>query len=82
MRIATLVGNPDGPCAVEPGVTTTMRLTPVIGVQRSSGEPVPRLDLEPIFAELAGRCASASTWTVVVAGPAPASDTVFLYGVP
>ncbi|MEY2231909.1 MULTISPECIES: hypothetical protein [Streptomyces] len=28
------------------------------------------------------RCASASTWTVVVAGPAPASDTVFLYGVP
>lgn len=27
-------------------------------------------------------CASASTWTVVVAGPAPASDTVFLYGVP
>lgn len=25
---------------------------------------------------------SASTWTVVVAGPAPASDTVFLYGVP
>jgi hypothetical protein len=28
------------------------------------------------------RCASASTWTVVVAGPGPASDTVFLYGVP
>lgn len=28
------------------------------------------------------RCASASTWTVVAAGPAPASDTVFLYGVP
>lgn len=28
------------------------------------------------------RCAGASTWTVVVAGPAPASDTVFLYGVP
>lgn len=24
----------------------------------------------------------ASTWAVVVAGPAPASDTVFLYGVP
>lgn len=24
----------------------------------------------------------ASTWTVVVAGPAPGSDTVFLYGVP
>lgn len=30
----------------------------------------------------AARCARASTWTVVVAGPAPASDTVFLYGVP
>ncbi len=28
------------------------------------------------------RCASASTWTVVVAGPTPASDTVLLYGVP
>ncbi|MFD9452366.1 hypothetical protein ACFWBC_04605 [Streptomyces sp. NPDC059985] len=28
------------------------------------------------------RCAGASTWTVVVAGPAPASDIVFLYGVP
>ncbi|WP_328738297.1 hypothetical protein OHA91_00895 [Streptomyces erythrochromogenes] len=26
--------------------------------------------------------ASVSIWTVVVAGPAPASDTVFLYGVP
>lgn len=79
---ATRVGNPDGPGAIEPGVTTTMRLTPVIGVQQSSGETVPRPDLEPIFAELAARCASASTSTVVVAGPAPASDTVFLYGVP
>ncbi|MER5776460.1 hypothetical protein ABT144_19600 [Streptomyces sp. NPDC002039] len=32
--------------------------------------------------QLTTRCAGASTWTVVVAGPAPASDTVFLYGVP
>ncbi|WP_406460303.1 hypothetical protein OHB07_00550 [Streptomyces sp. NBC_00111] len=28
------------------------------------------------------RCASAATWAVVVVGPARASDTVFLYGVP
>lgn len=27
-------------------------------------------------------CAGASTWTVVIADPAPASDTVILYGVP
>lgn len=49
------VGDPDGPEAVEPAVTTTMRLTPVIGVQRASSETVPRPELEPIFTELAAR---------------------------
>ncbi|MEU3294462.1 hypothetical protein ABZ722_19140 [Streptomyces longwoodensis] len=39
-------------------MTTTMRLTPVIGVQRESSETVSRLELEPIFAELAARWAS------------------------
>lgn len=32
--------------------------------------------------QLTARCASASTWTVVVAGPPPTSDTVFLHGAP
>ncbi|WP_420082829.1 hypothetical protein ACN6AT_37550 (plasmid) [Streptomyces sp. JL4002] len=36
-------------------MTTTTRRTPVIGVQRSSGETAPRPELEPIFAELAAR---------------------------
>jgi hypothetical protein len=33
-------------------VTTTLRLTPVIGVQRSSSETVPHPEPEPIFTEL------------------------------
>ncbi|MEV5795709.1 hypothetical protein G3I62_27955 [Streptomyces sp. SID14446] len=49
------MGNPDGAEVVEPGVTTTMRLRPVIGVQRSGSETIPRPELEPIFAELAAR---------------------------
>lgn len=32
-----------------------MRLTPVIGVQRSGSETVPRPELEPIFTALAGQ---------------------------
>ncbi|MFI1769767.1 hypothetical protein ACH41H_48425 [Streptomyces sp. NPDC020800] len=32
---------------------TTMRLTPVIGVQRASSEMVPGPELEPIFTALA-----------------------------
>lgn len=32
-----------------------MRLTPVIGVQHTSSETVPRPELEPIFTELAAR---------------------------
>ena len=47
--------DPAGPGGVEPGVTTIMRLTPVISVQRSGSETVPRSELEPIFAELAER---------------------------
>ncbi|MFD3537014.1 hypothetical protein [Streptomyces sp. NPDC058664] len=35
--------------------STTMRPAPVIGVQRRSGETVPRSGLEPIFSELARR---------------------------
>ncbi|MEU7297916.1 hypothetical protein AB0A76_32750 [Streptomyces exfoliatus] len=34
-------------------MTTTMRLTPVIGVQRDGSETVPRPELEPIFTALA-----------------------------
>ncbi|MFE2749647.1 hypothetical protein ACFXKX_35905 [Streptomyces scopuliridis] len=34
-------------------MTTTMRLAPVSGVQRSESETVPRPELEPIFTELA-----------------------------
>ncbi|MFD3580410.1 hypothetical protein [Streptomyces sp. NPDC058644] len=47
------MGNPQGPGGVEPGVTTTMRLTPAIGAQRSGSETVPRPELEPIFTALA-----------------------------
>ncbi|MGW6405151.1 hypothetical protein [Streptomyces sp. NPDC055134] len=36
-------------------MTTTMRLTPVIGAQRIGSETVPRAELEPIFTELAGQ---------------------------
>ncbi|PRH79642.1 hypothetical protein C6N75_08360 [Streptomyces solincola] len=36
-------------------MTTTMRLTPAIGVQRNGSETVPRAELEPIFTELAKR---------------------------
>ncbi|WP_228982178.1 hypothetical protein [Streptomyces sp. DH12] len=36
-------------------MTTTMRLTPAIGVQRSGGETAPRPELEPIFTALAAR---------------------------
>lgn len=35
-----------------------MRLTPVIGVQRPNGKTVSRLELEPIFTELAERLVS------------------------
>ncbi|KUH38596.1 hypothetical protein ATE80_12005 [Streptomyces kanasensis] len=48
------LGNPDRPDGVK-GDVTTRRLTPVIGVQRSSGETVPGPELEPIFIELARR---------------------------
>ncbi|MFF1411215.1 hypothetical protein ACFVX6_15710 [Streptomyces sp. NPDC058289] len=34
-------------------MTTPMRLTPVIGVQRSTSETVPRPELEPICTALA-----------------------------
>ncbi|MET7913919.1 hypothetical protein ABZU45_37600 [Streptomyces avermitilis] len=36
-------------------MTTTMRLTPVIGAQRTSSETLPCPELEPIFTELAAR---------------------------
>ncbi|MEU9663954.1 hypothetical protein [Streptomyces chartreusis] len=49
------LGNPDGAEDVEPVVTTTMRLTPVIGGQRNGSETVPRPELEPIFTALAAR---------------------------
>ncbi|MFJ8828303.1 hypothetical protein ACIREE_42160 [Streptomyces sp. NPDC102467] len=34
-------------------MSTTMRLTPVIGVQRSGSESIPHPGLEPIFTALA-----------------------------
>ncbi|WP_327378850.1 hypothetical protein OG393_33595 (plasmid) [Streptomyces sp. NBC_01216] len=40
-------------------MTTTMRLTPHVGVQRTGSETVPRPEPEPMFAELAARWASA-----------------------
>ncbi|MGW7201301.1 hypothetical protein [Streptomyces chryseus] len=39
-------------------MTTTMRITPVIGAQRGGSETVPRPELEPIFTQLAARWAS------------------------
>ncbi|MBK3640120.1 hypothetical protein [Streptomyces sp. MBT33] len=40
-------------------MTTTMRLTPAIGGQRSGSETASRPELEPIFTELAARWQSA-----------------------
>ncbi|MER7600107.1 hypothetical protein [Streptomyces hydrogenans] len=34
-------------------MTTTLRLTPHVGVQRTSSETVPLTELEPIYTELA-----------------------------
>ncbi|MFJ8802868.1 hypothetical protein [Streptomyces sp. NPDC102487] len=39
-------------------MTTTMRLTPVIGSQRKSTGTVPSPELEPIFTELAAQWSS------------------------
>ncbi|MBX9427007.1 hypothetical protein [Streptomyces lateritius] len=55
--------NPDRSGGVELGMTTTMPLTPVIGVQRSDSETVPRPELEPIFTALAARWES-DGWAV------------------
>lgn len=49
-----------------------------VGALLDRHQPAPSLS----GVQLAARCASASTWTLVVAGPALASDTVFPYGVP
>jgi hypothetical protein len=52
------MSDPRGVEGVETGVTTTMRLTPAIGRQRTGSETVPRPELEPIFTELAAQWAS------------------------
>ncbi|WP_031146636.1 hypothetical protein [Streptomyces erythrochromogenes] len=55
VKSAAAVGDPGGPRGVEPDVTT-MRLMPVIGVQRSDSETVSRrAELETIFTALAAR---------------------------
>ncbi|WP_138902461.1 hypothetical protein [Streptomyces albidochromogenes] len=59
-------------------MTTTMRFTPVIGVQQASSEAVPRPEPEPIFTALAERWASTGRavpgradeeWTVLARRP-------------
>ncbi|MFE4263765.1 DUF5937 family protein [Streptomyces sp. NPDC056883] len=54
---------------LRPGPPDPSAATTGCATSRTSSPPSPT-----------ARCASASTWTYVVAGPAPASDTVFLYG--
>ncbi|MEU4733157.1 hypothetical protein [Streptomyces sp. NPDC023588] len=51
-------------------MTTTMRLTSRVGVQRSRRETVPRPELEPIFAELA------TQWERAVPGRADEEWTI------
>jgi len=62
------VGDPDAAQRVEHDVTTTMRLTPVIGVRRGASETVSRPELEPIFTALAARWQTAGRG---VGGPRP-----------
>lgn len=69
---------------VVPAVVASAAGPPHPGAAESSsaGRPGRRTSRTSSPPSPTARCASASTWTVVVAGPAPASDTVLLYGVP
>lgn len=54
----------------EADVTTTMRLPPVVGVQRTRSESVSRSDPEPVCAELAARWASTGRTVAALYEPA------------
>ncbi|KPI25358.1 hypothetical protein OV450_7347 [Actinobacteria bacterium OV450] len=70
-----------GPTSARPRRPHPLRPEPPYLSATTTGCATSRTSSPPRLGPTA-RCASASTWTVVVAGPAPASDTVFLYGVP